>query len=37
LETQHFPDAPNQPSFGSTLLKPGDTYRETTIHKFSIE
>jgi aldose 1-epimerase len=37
LETQHFPDSPNQPSFGSTLLKPGETYRESTIHKFSIE
>ena len=37
LETQHFPDAPNQPSFASTLLNPGDTYRQTTVHKFSVE
>jgi len=37
LETQHFPDSPNQPQFPSTLLEPGQTYRHTTIHKFSIE
>ena len=37
LETQHFPDSPNQPSFPSTLLKPGETYRHTTVHKFSVE
>ncbi|HUR12247.1 MAG TPA: aldose epimerase family protein [Flavitalea sp.] len=35
LETQHFPDSPNQPSFPSTILKPGETYRETTVYKFS--
>lgn len=34
LETQHFPDSPNQPQFPSTLLKPGETYRHTCIHKF---
>lgn len=34
LETQHFPDSPNQPSFPSTILKPGETYRQTTIYKF---
>ncbi len=37
LETQHFPDSPNKPQFPSTELKPGETYRETTIHKFSVE
>lgn len=37
LETQHYPDSPNQPSFPSTILKPGDTYRHTTVHKFSIQ
>ena len=37
LETQHFPDSPNQPHFPSTVLRPGETYREVTIHKFSIE
>ena len=35
LETQHFPDTPNQPEFPSTILKPGETYRSTTIYKFS--
>ncbi|WP_208867385.1 aldose epimerase family protein [Streptomyces himastatinicus] len=35
LETQHFPDSPNQPSFPSTVLRPGDTYRSTTVHSFS--
>ena len=35
LETQHFPDSPNQSSFPSTLLKPGETYSQTTVHKFS--
>lgn len=35
LETQHFPDSPNQPQFPSTLLNPGETYKSTTIYKFS--
>ncbi|MFT9478812.1 aldose epimerase family protein [Streptomyces sp. Mo3] len=35
LETQHFPDSPNQPSFPSTVLRPGQTYRSTTLHSFS--
>jgi aldose 1-epimerase len=35
LETQHFPDTPNQPKFPSALLKPGQTYRTTTIWKFA--
>ncbi|MFF4014057.1 aldose epimerase family protein [Streptomyces sp. NPDC001843] len=35
LETQHFPDSPNHPSFPSTVLRPGHTYRTTTVHKFS--
>jgi aldose 1-epimerase len=37
LEAQHFPDSPNQPSFPSTILKPGETYRQTTVYKFSIK
>jgi len=37
LETEHFPDSPNQPEFPSTELKPGETYQQTTIHRFSIE
>ncbi|MEV6999588.1 aldose epimerase family protein [Streptomyces sp. NPDC093982] len=35
LETQHFPDSPNKPSFPSTVLRPGQTYRSTTVHSFS--
>jgi aldose 1-epimerase len=35
LETQHFPDSPNQPNFPSVVLRPGDVYRTTTIYKFS--
>lgn len=34
LETQHFPDSVNQTAFPSTILRPGETYRQTTIHKF---
>ncbi|MHC2068349.1 aldose epimerase family protein [Bremerella sp. T1] len=37
LETQHFPDTPNQPNFPSATLKPGETFHETTVHKFSVE
>ena len=35
LETQHFPDSPNQPSFPSTVLKPGQPYTSATVYKFS--
>jgi aldose 1-epimerase len=35
LETQHFPDSPNQPSFPSTTLNPGETYTTKTVYKFS--
>ncbi len=34
LETQHFPDSPNQPNFPSTVLRPGDKFESTTIYKF---
>jgi len=37
LETQHYPDSPNKPEFPSTALKPGQTYRTTTMHRFSVE
>jgi aldose 1-epimerase len=37
LETQHFPDSPNQKSFPSTILKPGETYKTKTIYKFSVK
>ena len=36
LETQHFPDAPNQPSFPSTVLRPGETFRSTTIYRVQV-
>jgi len=36
LETQHFPDSPNQKSFPSTLLEPGDKYKSTTVYKFDV-
>ena len=37
LEAQHFPDSPNQPSFPNTILKPGETYHQTTVYKFSVK
>ncbi len=37
LETQHFPDSPNQPDFPSTILRPDETYRSTTIYRFGVE
>lgn len=37
LETQHFPDAPNQPAFPSTVLEPGDTYQTKTVYQFSVK
>lgn len=37
LETEGFPDSPNQPLFPSPVLRPGETYRHTMIHKFSAE
>jgi aldose 1-epimerase len=35
LETQHFPDSPNHPHFPSTVLRPGQTFRSSTVHRFS--
>jgi aldose 1-epimerase len=35
LETQHFPDSPNKPTFPSVVLRPGEKYDTTTVHKFS--
>jgi len=37
LETQHYPDSPNQPSFPSTILRPGEEYKTTTIYKFGVK
>lgn len=36
LETQHFPDAPNQPSFPGVVLEPGQTYHTVSVYKFSV-
>jgi aldose 1-epimerase len=37
LETQHFPDSPNQPQFPSTVLHPGERYHQTTVYRFSVD
>lgn len=37
LETQHFPDSPNNPQFPSTVLEPGKTYHQKTIYKFLVK
>lgn len=37
LETQHFPDSPNHSHFPTTILKPGQVFKSTTIYKFSVE
>ena len=37
METQHFPDSPNKPSFPSTTLKPGQKYATSTVFKFSVK
>jgi aldose 1-epimerase len=36
LETQHFPNSPNEPTFPSTVLNPGETFRSTTIYEFGV-
>jgi aldose 1-epimerase len=36
LETQHFPDSPNQPNFPSTVLRPGEQYRSSTVFAFGV-
>lgn len=36
LEPQHFPDSPNQPDFPNTILRPGETYSQTSVFRFSI-
>lgn len=36
LETQHFPDSVNQPNFPSVILRPGETYRTTTVYAFDV-
>ncbi len=37
LEAQHYPDSPNQPAFPNTILRPGETYTQTTVYKVAVE
>ncbi|MGN6493443.1 MAG: aldose epimerase family protein [Agriterribacter sp.] len=37
LETQHYPDSPNQPSFPSTILRPGEEFWQETVYRFSVK
>ena len=37
LETQHYPNCPNEPTFPSTVLRPGETYKHVCIYKFGVE
>nr|NKQ94737.1 galactose-1-epimerase [Escherichia coli] len=37
LETQHFPDSPNEPAFPSTILRPGQQYHSVTKYKLSLQ
>jgi aldose 1-epimerase len=37
LETQHFPDSPNQPAFPNAILRPGETLKSRTVYRFSIQ
>jgi aldose 1-epimerase len=36
LETQHYPDSPNQPQFPNTILRPGEVYETRTVYRFSV-
>jgi aldose 1-epimerase len=37
LETQHYPDSPNHPDYPTSVLRPGQTYRQTTVHRFGVK
>ena len=37
LETQHYPDSPNHPTFPSVVIKPGQPYKSTTVYRFSAQ
>ena len=37
METQHFPDSPNEPAFPTTILRPGEQYRSRTIYRFTVQ
>jgi aldose 1-epimerase len=36
METQHFPDSPNQPAFPTTVLKPGEVYKTSSEYRFKV-
>jgi aldose 1-epimerase len=36
LEAQHYPDSPNRPEWPSVVLRPGQTYRQTTVYRFAV-
>ena len=37
MEPQHYPDSPNKPQFPSTVLRPGEVYKNTIIYRFSVK
>src|SRR6184192_1082609 len=37
METQHFPDSPNEPAFPTTILRPGEEYRSRTVYRFTVK
>ncbi|MFL6618570.1 MAG: galactose-1-epimerase, partial [Povalibacter sp.] len=37
LETQHYPDSPNKPSFPTTTLRPGETFKSRTVYAFGVQ
>jgi aldose 1-epimerase len=37
LETEHYPDSPNEPSYPTTVLNPGETFHSSSIYKFSVK
>jgi aldose 1-epimerase len=36
LEAQHYPDSPNRPEWPSVVLRPGQTYRQTTVYRLTV-
>jgi aldose 1-epimerase len=36
LEAQHYPDSPNRPEWPSVVLRPGQTYRQTTVYRLAV-
>jgi aldose 1-epimerase len=36
MNAQHYADSPHRPAFPSTVLRPGETFQSTTVHRFSV-